>query len=117
MKSMLGRLDAAGEQHTVLLSVMTLVVVPLGCLLALPMAFGIYMSPSNPDELGSAHNPLLYLLGALVAIATIAALAATLAKLCAAFAVWRRRLLLVAIVAGATIVLGFAAAVASVAVG
>jgi hypothetical protein len=77
------------------------------------MAFGIYMSPTNPDELGSANNPLLVVLGGDVVIALVAISAAGIPAL----ANWSHRCLALAATAAGLIVAAFVAEMASAAFG
>jgi hypothetical protein len=81
------------------------------------MAFGMYMSPSDPNELGSADNPLLFVLGGVVLTALSALALAVLAPVVRAGGAWRHRLFALAAAAGGLIVLTFVAGVGSVLLG
>jgi hypothetical protein len=106
-------------RHRRLLWVFACVVVPLAYIFAIPMAFGMFMTPDNPNDLGNPHNPLLYVLGCLVAVAGIALLVAVLTRLTSVLserAGWSRVTvgsLVTAITFGGFIILAFVAEMAA----
>lgn len=113
------RLDRAGAQHAGRLAWASTIVVVLAGVAALPMAFGMIMSPSDPNELSSFDNPWLFLLAALLSVAG-GSLISSLALLVGrrpADRYWSARFSTTAIAVGGLIVGAFTAEMAYVVLG
>ena len=98
-----------------MLAVVAAVVVVLGTLLALPLAFGIMMSSGPTDSLGTTNSRLLLVLLVLVLMAIVALVAAVACE--SRYRSWSARLSTVAIISDGLILATLAAALVTEMVG